>query len=41
LVLNYCVAATAMDAKEFNYKNYVIQDAYRGVDNNTIKIKLN
>ncbi|CAF0753926.1 unnamed protein product [Adineta ricciae] len=41
LALDYCVAATALDAKRFNYKTFVIQDACRGVDEKTIKFQLN
>ena len=40
LALDYCVGTTALDAADFNYTTYVIEDACRGVAKNTIRKKL-
>jgi exosome complex component RRP4 len=40
LALDYCVGSTAIDAADLNYKTYVIEDACRGVDEQTIQKKL-
>jgi nicotinamidase-related amidase len=39
LATDYCVAATASDAIDLNYTTYLIEDACRGVANETIKNK--
>ncbi|CAF0957371.1 unnamed protein product [Adineta steineri] len=41
LALDYCVGSTAIDASNFGYKTYVIEDACRGVDDIAIEAKLN
>jgi len=41
LATDYCVAATALDAFNLNYKTYLIQDASRGVAVESIRSKLN
>ena len=41
LATDYCVAATALDALNLNYTTYLIEDASRGIDLQTIKSKLN
>jgi nicotinamidase-related amidase len=40
LALDYCVGSTALDAVDFNYTTYVIEDASRGVADETIQKKL-
>jgi nicotinamidase-related amidase len=37
LAFDYCVGFTALDAADFNYVTYVIEDACRGVDDQTIQ----
>jgi exosome complex component RRP4 len=39
LATDYCVGATAIDAKDLNYTTYLVEDACRGVDNATIAAK--
>ncbi|CAF1548789.1 unnamed protein product [Adineta steineri] len=41
LATDYCVAATALDAMDLNYTTYLIQDACRGVANESINNKTN
>ncbi|CAF3859758.1 unnamed protein product [Adineta steineri] len=41
LATDYCVAATALDAMDLNYTTYLIQDACRGVANESISNKTN
>lgn len=40
LALDYCVGSTAIDAALLNYKAYVIEDASRGVDQQSIADRL-
>ncbi|UJR18469.1 hypothetical protein I4U23_005375 [Adineta vaga] len=40
LATDYCVAATALDAFNLNYKTFIVEDATRGVALDTIKSKL-
>ncbi|CAF1234647.1 unnamed protein product, partial [Rotaria sordida] len=41
LATDYCVASTAFDAFNLNYRTYVVQDATRGVSLPTIRSRLN
>jgi nicotinamidase/pyrazinamidase len=41
LATDWCVYSTAMHAMEHGYKTFIIEDACRGVDENTIKQRLN
>ncbi|CAF1269005.1 unnamed protein product, partial [Didymodactylos carnosus] len=40
LATDYCVAFTALDAKDYGYRTYLVEDACRGVDSVSIKNQL-